>query len=123
MTELLNEESADCSSPAFIGLVDEVLVAIAKVLVPGEVGRALRAAPVPAIAQRLATAAAEGLHHRLRGCIAGVRVAGRQARWVLAMAVDVVRLLGRLEVAVDQLELVAAGPGPRPEAPDLQGAP
>ncbi|MDT4866220.1 hypothetical protein FQZ97_1010640 [compost metagenome] len=99
-----------------------VLVAINEVLDPRVARAVLRACPVPGRLEGLLTAGAKGFGAGLRGALAGVGVTGRQAAGVVAIAeAGPVFLGGRLQVAVAELQFVAAGQIPVGEAVDVEG--
>jgi hypothetical protein len=74
---------------------------------------------VQLVLERLSATLAKGLDGGLGGAVLGVGIADRYAAGVFAVAVYVVAGGGRLEVAVQQLELVAAGQVPVGESTDL----
>src|SRR5690348_9678835 len=109
MDEGLNLHSADRSHPKPAALAAVALAAVAEVLAPGEAGVAgvLRGAPVPGLLESLRAALTKGGSLGLRRRVRHVGVAGRHARRVVAAVAPVLRAPG-LEVAVAELELVAA---------------
>src|SRR5258706_14545646 len=104
MIEGLNGDPADGADVALAALGAAVLVAIVEVLDPRAVGVApvLRGGRMPCGLERLRAVPAERLDGGLRGEGRRVRVAGRIAARVVAVAIDPVLVRGGLERTVLQ---------------------